>query len=166
MFGQAISRFFLYSVSFCVVVIVGIIGCGGDDDDNDWVGTWEIDTVDGQSLDQSFAEDFGDAETDLSITANDWTFDSDGMMEVEFGMKFEVKEGGLTVSGEGSIKIMGTYTLSGSNYTLTPTELEGTGFFEGGETIGTEKDAGTWSRAGNTLTLNSDEVSTLVLKKK
>ena len=75
---------------------------GGDDDDNEWVGTWEIESVDGQNVEQNFAEGFGDAETDLSITANDWTFDSDGMMEVEFGMKFEVKEGGFELSGEGS----------------------------------------------------------------
>ena len=168
MFGQVIPRSFLWLVTLCAILIIGIIGCGGDEADDDWVGTWEIDTIDGQSLDQSFAEDFGDAETDLSITANDWTFDSDGMMEVEFGMKFEVKEGGLTVSGEGSMKMIGTYTLSGSNYTLTPTEVEGTGLFEGEvESVGlTDEDTGTWSRTGDTLTINSDDGNTIVFKKK
>ena len=59
---------------------------------------------------------------------------------------------------------MGTYTLSGSNYTLTPTELEGTGFFEGETTVfGSDEDTGTWSRSGNTLTLNDDDGSTLVV---
>ena len=167
MFQQVIPRSFLWLVTLCVVLIIGMVGCGGDDDDNEWVGTWEIESVDGQNVEQNFAEGFGDAETDLSITANDWTFDSDGMMEVEFGMKFEVKEGGFELSGEGSIKIMGTYTLSGSNYTLTPTELEGTGLFEGETTVfGSDEDTGTWSRSGNTLTLNSDDGSTIVLKKK
>ena len=169
MFGQVIPRSFLWLVTLCVILVIGMVGCGGDDDENEWVGTWEMESVDGQNVEQSFAEGFGDAETDLSITANDWTFDSDGMMEVEFGMKFEVKEGGFELSGEGSIKIMGTYTLSGSNYTLTPTELEGTGFFEGEETISfgdADEDTGTWSRSGSTLTLNNDDGSTLVLKKK
>jgi hypothetical protein len=168
MFGQVIPRSFLWLVGLYAVLTVGIIGCGGDEEDeNEWGGTWEIETIDGQSLDQSFAEDFGDAETDLSITANDWTFDSDGMMEVEFGMKFEVKEGGLTVSGKGSMKMIGTYTLSGSNYTLTPTEVEGTGLFEGEvESVGlTDEDTGTWSRSRNTLTLNSDDGTTIVFKK-
>ena len=42
MFQQVIPRSFLWLVSFCAVLIIGIIGCGGDDDDdnNEWVGTW------------------------------------------------------------------------------------------------------------------------------
>lgn len=170
MFRRVDSRSFLWLVSICTALTVGIIGCGGDDDDNEWGGTWALDTVDGLSLDQSFAEGFGDteAEMDFSVTANDWTFDSDGMIEVEFGMKFEIKEEGLTFSGEGSMKIMGTYTLSGSSYTLTPVEVEGTGLFEGDvEPVGpTGEDTGTWSREGNILTLNSDDGSIIVFKKK
>lgn len=89
-------------------------------------------------------------------------------MEVEFGMKFEVKEQGLAISGEGSMKITGTYSLTGDNYTLTPTNVEGTGLFEGDvDPVGpTDDDTGTWSRSGNTLTLNSDDGSTIVFKKK
>ena len=93
-----------------------MVGCGGDDDDNDWVGTWEIETVDGESFEQAFAEEG----VNVSIVTNNWTFNDDGTMETEFAMKFEVKEEGFEFSGEGSIKVMGTYTLSGSNYTLTP----------------------------------------------
>ena len=60
MFGQVIPRSFVWFVSLCVVLIIGIIGCGGDDDggddngagDNEWVGTWSLETVDGQTLDQ------------------------------------------------------------------------------------------------------------------
>ena len=74
-------------------------------------------------------------------------------------MKFEAKEEGLELSRQGSMKMTGTYTLSGSNYTLTPIEVEGTGIFkEDVEPIGaTDEDTGTWSRKGNTLTLNSDD---------
>ena len=164
MFQQVIPRSFLWLISFYAILIIGIIGCGGDDDDNEWVGTWSLETIDGESLEQ----DFGDAEIDFDITANEWTFDDDGTMEVEFGMKFEVKEQGLAFSGEGSMKITGTYSLSGSNYTLTPTNVEGTGLFEGDvEPVGpTDEDTGTWSRAGNTLTLNSDDGEVIVFKKK
>ena len=95
---------------------------------------------------------------------------------MEFRMKFEVKEQGLDFSGEGSMKMTGTYVLSGSSFTLTPTEVEGTGLFEGEVgTVGpTDEDTGTWSRQGNTLTLNiasddgdtaSDDGGTIVLKK-
>ena len=44
MFGQVIPRSFLWLASIWTVLIVGIIGCGGDGDsegDTDWVGTWE-----------------------------------------------------------------------------------------------------------------------------
>ena len=80
----------------------------------------------------------------------------------------KVKEQGLEFSGQGSIKMMGTYTLSDSNYTLTPTEVEGAGLFEGEVVpIGpTDEDTGTWSISGNTLTLNSDDGSTIVFQKK
>ena len=164
MFWQ-MNPYSLRLVSLCVVLIVGIIGCGGDeDDDNDWVGTWVLESVDGESFEETFEEEGVSA----TIITNNWTFNSDGMMEVEFAMKFEAKEEGLELSGQGSMKMTGTYTLSGSNYTLTPIEVEGTGIFkEDVEPIGaTDDDTGTWSRKGNTLTLYSDDGSTVVFKKK
>lgn len=165
MFRQAILRSFLWLVTLCAILIIGIISCGGDDDENDWVGTWAMETVDGQGVEQSFEEIFGE-EINISIITNDWMFNDDGTVEAEFAMKFEVTEQGLEISGEGSMKMMGTYSLSGSSYTLTPTEVEGTGLFEG-EVVGpTDENTGTWSRSGNTLTLNSDDGSTTVFKKK
>ena len=163
MFQQIIPRSLLWLVSLCAVLIIGITGCGGDDDDSDWVGTWSIDTVDGQSYEQAFEEEGVKA----SIVTNDWTFNSDGTMEAELAAKFEVTEEGLELSGKVSMKAVGTYSLSGSNYTLTiTTEGEGTGFW--GEMDGptTDEDTGTWSRKGNTLTLNSDDDTTIVFKKK
>ena len=63
---------------------------------------------------------------------------------------------------------MGTYSLSGSNYTLT---LTGGNFTSATEEVETETEFdfeeienGTWSRSGNTLTLNSDDGSTIVFK--
>ena len=170
MFQQVIPRSFVWLFSLCAVFIIGITGCGSEDDENEWVGTWAIESIDGESLEQGFIEDedFGDADIDFSITANEWTFSDDGTMEMELGMKFEVKEQGFEFSGQGSMKVVGTYTLSGSNYTLTPIEVEGTGLFEGevGAIGPTDEDTGTWSRSGNTLTLNSDDGSTIVFKRK
>ena len=173
MFQQVIPRLFLWLVSIWAVLTIGIIGCGGDDDDNEWVGTWAIESSDGVSIEQAFVEGFGFEEgeegIDLSLVANSWTFNSDGTMEAELAIKFEVKEQGLELfSGEGSIKMMGTYSLSGSSYTLIPIEVEGTGLLEGeAEPVGpTDEDTGTWSISGNTLTLNYDDGSTMVLTKK
>ena len=167
MFQQVIPRSFLWLVGLCAALIIGIIGCGGDDDDNEWVGTWAIDSIDGESVEQTLAEG-EELGIDFSITANEWTFNDDGTMEAEFGMKFEVKEEGLEFSGQGSARIMGTYSLSGSTYTLTPTEVEGTGLFAGEvEPVGpTDEDTGTWSREGNTLTLTSDDGEVIVFKRK
>ena len=167
MFGQVSPRSFLWLFSLYTVLIIGIIGCGGDDDDNEWVGTWAIESIDGENVEQVFAEG-EELGIDFSIDPNRWTFNDDGTMDVEFGIEFEAKEEGFTISGKGSMKIMGTYTLSGSNYTLIPTEVEGTGLFEGEVDLAglTDEDTGTWSRSGNTLTLNSDDGSTIVFKKK
>ena len=142
-------------------------GCGGDDDENEWVGTWAIDSTDGESIEQTFAEG-EELGIDFSIDPNRWTFNDDGTMDVEFGVAFETEEQGFVISGQGSIKIMGTYSLSGSNYTLTPTTVEGTGILEGEPPpiAATDTDTGTWSREGDTLTLNSDDGSTIVFKRK
>ncbi|MDE0184770.1 MAG: hypothetical protein OXP71_04865 [Candidatus Poribacteria bacterium] len=164
LFAQLI-RSLLWLSSFCIVLIVVTIGCGGgEEDDNEWVGTWEWESVDGESVEQAFGEEG----VDVSIVTNNWTFDSNGTMEVEIAMKFEAKEEGLELSGQGSVKMTGTYTLSGSNYTLTPIEVEGTGIFkEEVEPVGaTDEDAGTWSRSVNTLTLISEDGFTIVFKKK
>ena len=69
-FGQVIARSFLWFVSLCAILIVGIIGCGGDDngddEDNEWVGTWVVETRDGENIQVQFeaiellAEAFGE----------------------------------------------------------------------------------------------------------
>jgi len=164
MFQQAIPRSFLWLVSLWAVLIIGIIGCSSEDDDNDWVGTWAMETVDGQSLEQSFEEDLGEEEINISIITNNWTFNSDGTMEAEYAFKLEAKEGGSEISLQISGKGTGTYSLSDSNYILTVTMEVGGGLF--GDEVSTDEDTGTWSRSGNTLTLNSDDGETIVFKKK
>ena len=71
-----------------------------------------------------------------------------------------------------SLEGMGTYSLSGSNYTMTSKEKH---HFSVPEepidsdpegTIENHEDTGTWSRKGNSLTLTSDDGTTIVFKKK
>ena len=161
---QKINLYSFWVFSLCAALIIGIIGCGGDDDDNEWVGTWTLESIDGEALELAFAEEG----VDVSIDPNSWTFNDDGTMEVEFGIKLELKEEGLEIAAEGAMNMTGTYALSGANYTLTPIEVTGTGLYgEDVEPVGpTDEDTGTWARNGNTLTLNSDDNSTIVFQKK
>ena len=106
MCGQVITRSFLWSVSTFAVLFMGIIGCGGDDDDgNDWVGTWAVDVIDGESLDQA------EEGTDVSILANRWTFNADGTMEAELAIKYTTEWEIVEVS----TKSAGSYSLSVPN---------------------------------------------------
>ena len=157
MFGQVIPRSFLWLVCISAVLVIGITGCGGDDDD-DWVGTWAIETIDGENYEQ-FLEEDGPEGVNVSIVTNNWTFNSDGTIEVELTFEVEYAEGVSEISAKISQQGTGTYSLSDSNYTLT-TE-EGSSVFGG-----TDEDTGTWSRSGNTLTLNSDDGTTIGFKRK
>ena len=162
MCGQVIPGSFLWLVCLWAVLSIGIIGCGGGEDENDWVGTWTMGSVDGQTVEQSMQEDYGD-EADVSIVTNSWRFNSDGTMEAEVRVKIEGGQGGTEITATISQNTTGTYSLSGSSYTLT---LEITINLFGEAETETEVDTGTWSRKGNTLTLISDEGETIVFKKK
>ena len=163
----------LLLVSLCAVLIIGVTGCG-QDDDNEWVGTWTLETVDGENIQVQFAaiklllEAFGETETDFSYI-DIWTFDDDGTWDREVTIEIETA-GDREIS---SFEIMGTYSLSDSNYTITVNELtvtaEGSSDFEEEVDAGPElgdTETGTWSRNGNTLTLTGDSGQVLGLKKK
>ena len=175
MFRQ-VSLCLLGLVSLCAVLIIGATGCG-EGDDNEWVGTWALETVDGQNIQAQFeaikllAQAFGETETDFSYT-DTWTFDDNGTWHREVTME-------LTTVGNretASFEVMGIYSLSDSNYTVTVTELTVTAkgssdFWEEGdvgpELVDTEiPETGTWLRKGDTLTLTSDAGPVLGLKKK
>ena len=93
----------------------------------------------------------------ISIVTNNWTFNNDGTLEAEIGFKLGNQEGGSEIAITSSSKITGTYSLSGSNYTLT---------LEGIPIASLKENTGAWSREGNTLTLNSDNGDSIVFKKK
>ena len=163
-FQQASPCLFLWLASLCAVFIVGIIGCGGDDsgdangaDDNGWAGTWSLETFDGQTLEQVLEQELATEGTTVSIVTNNWIFNNDGTLEAEIAFKLGNQGGDSAIAITSSIKTTGTYSLSDSNYTLTLEEIP----------IDSLKEStGTWSRSGNTLTLNSDDGNTIGFTKK
>ena len=169
MFQHLSLRSFFWMVIYAVL-IMGTLGCGRDDDN--WVGTWSLETVDDQSYGQLFAEEFAEEGINASIVTNNWIFNSDGTMEFELAVKFTGKIEGVDASTSVSSKAAGTYSLLDTNYTLiitsgttvliTPEGIETEPFTE--EDV--EEDTGTWSREGSTLTLSSDDGETIVFKKK
>ena len=149
MFGQVIPRSFLWLITLYAVLIIGVIGCGSDEDneadeDNEWVGTWAVETIDGQNY-EMFWTSLG-----ASVVTNNLMFNSDGTWDSEFAFE-----------GLGSTKAMGTYSLSGSNFTIS-----GFNFSITTEDTGSDEDTGTWSREGNALTLTGADGTVVVLKKK
>ena len=135
----------------------------------DWVGTWSLETIDGESLKQLFEdtlEDEFEEPANISIGTNNWTFNSDGTWKGNLVTKFTSIDMPVNISN----KVAGTYRLSGSNYTLTTTSVtEVITTPEGVETFTDEnedEETGTWHRDGNTLSLSSDTDGIAVFKKK
>ena len=160
MFQQAIFRFFLWLVNLYAVLIIGIIGCGRVDDnnnDNDWVGTWSLEAFDGQTLDQVLEKELATEGVTISIVTNNWTFNNNGTLEAEIGFKLGNQGGGSEIGITSASKTTGTYSLSGSNYTLTLEEIP---------IVSLKESTGAWSREGSTLTLNDDNGNSIAFKKK
>ena len=160
MFQQVIPRSFLWLATLCAVLIIGIIGCGGDDngaDDNEWGGTWSLDTFDGQTLEQVLEQELGTEGVTVSIVTNNWTFNDDGTLEAEISFKIGNQGADSAFAITSSSKTTGTYSLSGSDYTLTLEEIP---------IASLKESTGTWSREGDILTLNSDNGGSIAFKKK
>lgn len=162
MVQQRNSRWGLWFVSLCTILTIGMIGCGGgnddddDDSDNDWVGTWSLETFADQSLEQILEQELAPEGVTIAIVTNNWMFNNDGTLEAELGFRLENQANDSAISLTSSIKTMGTYSLSGSNYTLTLEEIP---------IASLKKSTGTWSRTGNILTLNSDDGNNITFKK-
>ena len=161
-FQQVTPRSSLWFVSLCTILTIGMIACGGgnddddDDSDNDWVGTWSLETFDDQGLEQVLEQELAPEGVTISIVTNNWMFNNDGTLEAELGFRLENPGNDSAISLTSSIKTTGTYSLSGSNYTLTLEEIP---------IASLKESTGTWSRAGNILTLNSDDGNSITFKK-
>jgi hypothetical protein len=181
-------------VAFCAVLIIGT-GCGDDSDTDkpvkpttpepvteiptDFVGTWSLETVDGQPLAQAFLEDDGFPEDEnlfkdepkVTITTNVWTFNEEGTWAWAVELVVENKKQDIRVTK--SLQVSGTYTVSASNYKMIAKEVKGKIIavingqkIESDEADFFETDSGTWSRVGNTLTLKSSTEDAVIVFKK
>lgn len=160
MFQQVPLRSCLWFISLSVLTM-GMIACGGgnndddDDSDNDWVGTWSLETFDNQGLEQVLEQELAPEGVTISILTNNWRFNNDGTLEAEIGFRLENQGNASGISLTSSIKTTGTYFLSGSNYTLTLEEIP---------IASLKESTGAWSREGNILTLNSDDGNSIAFK--
>ena len=193
MFKQVICNMLLAVVATCG--IMGIIGCGEIDvliidltdpdpiepEDNEWIGTWALESYMGLSLLETLAEYDDYDEEDWTFLAADgsvvggalleqaiaafwsgdgvtgydgsitYTFSEAGVMEIKIVIRLDLTVGDIQGTLIGKDQIPGTYSLTGSTYATE---------------IGDEVEAGTWQRIGDTLTLNPDEAEgSTVLKK-
>ena len=88
---------------------------------------------------------------------NNWMFNNDGTLEAEIGFRLGNQGSDSAIALTSTIKTAGTYSLSGSNYTLILEDIP---------IAALKESTGTWSREGNTLTLNSDHGDNIAFKKK
>ena len=160
MFQQIILRSLLWLARLCAVFVIGIIGCGSNDggeEDNEWVGIWSLATFDGQTLEKVLEQELGREGITISIITNNWTFNDDETLEAEIGFRLGNQGSDSATALTSTIKTAGTYSLSGSNYTLTLEEIP---------IASLKESTGTWYREGNTLTLNSNNGDNIAFKQK
>ncbi len=122
---------------FTALLIVSLIGCGGDEemvDDveemdeteitSEFVGTtWQVVTVDGLMFDQLFtpAEPEPEFESEFMAGANSWTFNADGTFTgaLEFVVTEKYPEPVSSMTQEITIASEGTYTADESMLSIT-----------------------------------------------
>ena len=55
---RSVNLYIFWLVSLCTVLVVGITGCGEGEDktdeENAWVGTWSLESIDGASIQAQF----------------------------------------------------------------------------------------------------------------
>ena len=185
MFRPTVMHLFLAVFGLCG--IIGGIGCGDlevllidltdpdpiEPEDNEWIGTWALESYQGLSLLETLAEydDYDDEDWTLldadgaavdgnlleqaiaafwsgdGVTGYDgsitYTFSGDGVMEIEIVIRLQMQAGDIQGVLVGRDQIPGSYSLIGAAYR---TEI-----FD-------EVETGTWQRTGDTLILNPEGV--------
>lgn len=169
---RRVNLYSLWLVSLYTVLTIGFIGCGDADseDDNELVGTWTLESVDGATIQQTIdqfkqlAAAFGQ-EIEISYT-EDWTFESDGVWRRALTLVAPNDAGEVETN---SFEATGTYSLTGSNYSIT---ITGTTGVDPTENIQANIDFdfakvlnGTWSINGDALTLTGAGGTTLGFKR-
>ena len=193
MFRQMVMNLFLGFFGICG--IIGVIGCADLDvliidftdpeptepEDNEWIGTWALESYQGLSLLETLAEydDYDDEDWTFldadgaavngelleqaiaafwsgdGVTGYDgaisYTFSGDGTMEIEIVIRLQIQGADLQGMLVGRDQIPGSYALIGSAYATE---------------IADEVETGTWQQTGDTLILNPEGAEGLTVLKK
>ena len=193
MYRQIVISLFLGLVGLCGIGV--LTGCDNfealiteiidpapiEPEDNEWVGTWALESYQGLSLLETVAEydDYDDEDWTFldahgsvvngnilehaiaafwsgdGVTGYDGTisylFANDGVMELEIVIRIQMQVENIQGVLIGKDNISGSYSLSGSGYTTE---------------IADEPETGTWHRTGDTLILNPDGGNGLTVLKK
>ena len=193
MFRQIVVSLFMGFFGICG--IIGVISCADldvliidltDPDpiepaENEWDGTWALDSYQGLSLLETLAEydDYDDEDWTFldadgsavdgvlleqaiaafwsgdGVTGYDGTisysFANDGIMEIEIVIRIQMQVQGIQGVLIGRDQLPGTYSLIGSAYTTV---------------IADEVETGTWQRTEDTLILNPDGADGLTVLNK
>lgn len=170
---------------FGICGIIGVIGCDSfealitevidpepiEPEDNEWIGTWALESYQGFSLMETLAEydDYGDEDWTFldadgsvvegglreqaiaafwsgeGVTGYDgsisYSFHEEGIMEIEIVIRLQLQVEDIQGVLVGTDLLPGSYTLDGADYTIE---------------IFDEVETGTWERMEDTLVLNPD----------
>ena len=193
MLRKIASGIFLGVVGICA--IIGIVGCADLDvliidltdpdpiepEENEWIGTWALESYQGLSMLETVAEydDYDDEDWTLldadgaavdedlleqaiaafwsgdGVTGYDgsisYTFSGDGIMEIEIVIRIQMQVEDIQGVLVGKDYIPGSYSLIGATYTTE---------------IADEVETGTWQRTGDTLILNPEGAEAFTVLKK
>ena len=144
----------IFLTVLCAVLTISGTGCGNDED-NAWSGTWNIESVDGISFElaDALVGIFGVTIERLLI------FDNDGTWTAEITTKILRETETESATGDYAID-SSNYTMSGSGNIFLALKNS-----ESLLTTGAFEDTGTWIRTGGNLTLTSADGTVLLLKR-
>ena len=127
-----------------------------DNDASEVIGRWAVQSIDGDPIDKAFeeAELFEGAEI---LGVSEWTFYDDGRWHWVTAFEIGTED---PFSSSFSFRIGGTYTITGSSYTLIFDE-ETIALLEIQPSDATT--TGTWIKAGSTLTLSHADGTVIVM---
>ena len=143
-------RFFI-----SILMLIVLIGCGEDEDN--WVGKWRLHSIDDKTVEQVLNES---TQTEVEIKKNEWEFHDNDTWDSEFEAETQVENVAVQQTSDLKLALRGSYTLSGSNYTLiisNVTQQQQLLFSK-------SRNTGTWVRSGSTLTLNNDDERVFTFK--
>ena len=143
------------SMFVSILMLIVLIGCG--EDEENWVGKWRLHTIDDETVEQVLNVS---AQTEVEVKKNEWEFHDNDTWDSEFEAETKLESVAVQQTRDIKLTLKGSYTLSGSDYTLiisNVTQQQQVLFSQ-------SRNTGTWERSGSTLTLNNDDDRVITFK--